>query len=104
MMWKILTAQVREEIYYLLIICGLFLEEQKRCHKGTRRTGYLLTHPQGEQNAMKNVGMMCINYKKANNMVPQSWMINCLKMYKISNKVIKFITEAMKKWTVELIA
>ena len=37
-------------------------------------------------------------------MVPQSWIINCLKMYKISNEVIKFIEETMKNWRVELTA
>ena len=36
MMWKILTAQFREEIYYSLIRCRLFPEEQKECYKGTR--------------------------------------------------------------------
>ena len=36
MMWKILMAQIREEIYYSLIRCGLFSDEQKGCHKGTR--------------------------------------------------------------------
>ena len=29
-------------------------------------------------------------------MVPQSWIINCLKMYKISHEVINFIEKAMK--------
>ena len=33
MMWKIFTAQIREEIYYLLIRRGLFPEEHKECHK-----------------------------------------------------------------------
>ena len=37
-------------------------------------------------------------------MVPQSWIIDCLKTYKIYNKVIKFIEETMKKWRVELTA
>ena len=30
MMWKILTAQIREDIYYLQISRGLFSDEQKR--------------------------------------------------------------------------
>ena len=34
-------------------------------------------------------------------MVPQSWIINCLKMYKILDEVINFI---MKTWRVELTA
>ena len=37
-------------------------------------------------------------------MVPQSWMINCLKMYKMSHEVITFIKKAMKTWRVELTA
>ena len=28
-MWKILTAQIRKEIYYSLKSCGIFLKEQK---------------------------------------------------------------------------
>ena len=30
-------------------------------------------------------------------MVSDSWILDCLKMFKISNKIINFITEAMKK-------
>ena len=37
-------------------------------------------------------------------MVPQSWIINCLKMYKISNETIYFIEKTMKNWRVELTA
>ena len=36
--------------------------------------------------------------------VLQSWIINCLKMYKISNEVINFIKKTMKTWRVELTA
>ena len=39
-MWKILTAQIREEIYYSPIKCGLFHEEQKGFIKGTRNLLY----------------------------------------------------------------
>ena len=76
MTWKILTAQIREEIYYSLTSRGLFLEEQKGCRKGFRGTPELLY-----------IAMPWIDYKKAYNMVPQSWIINCLKMYKISEEV-----------------
>ena len=37
-------------------------------------------------------------------MVPQIWIINCLKMYKISNDVINFIEKTMKNWKAELTA
>ena len=42
MMWKILTAQIRVKIYYSLRSCGLFTDEQKACHKGSRGTSELL--------------------------------------------------------------
>ena len=45
-----------------------------------------------------------IDYKKAYDMVLQSWITNCLKMYKISDEIIKFIEKTMKTWKVELIA
>ena len=41
MMWKILTAQIREEIYYSLTSRGLSPEEQKGCRKGSRGTSEL---------------------------------------------------------------
>ena len=44
------------------------------------------------------------DYKKAIDMGPQSRIINCLKMYKISDEVINFIKKTMKTWRVELIA
>ena len=48
--------------------------------------------------------MSGIGYKKAYDIVPLSWIINCLKMYKISHEVINFIEKTMKTWRVELIA
>ena len=35
-------------------------------------------------------------------MVPQTWIIECLKTYKVTEKVIKFSTKAMKNCKVEL--
>ena len=46
--------------------------------------------------------MAWIDYKKAYDMVPQTWIINCYKMYKISDEIINFIEKTMKTWRVEL--
>ena len=48
--------------------------------------------------------MAWIDYKKAYDMVPYSWIINSFKMYKISHEVINFIDKTMKTWRVELTA
>ena len=108
MMWKILTVQIREEIYDSLTSHGLFLDEEKGCCKGTRGIAELLYIDQHILNESKtrrkNLVIAWIDYKKAYDMVPQSWIINCLKMYKISHEVINFIEETMKTWRVELTA
>ena len=52
----------------------------------------------------KSLAMAGIDYKKAYDMVPQSWILHYLKMYKISHEVINFIEQTMKTWRVELTA
>ena len=107
MMWTILTAQIREEIYYSLTSRGSFPEEQKERLKGSRGAAELLYMDQHILNESKtrrkNLAMTWIDYKKAHDMVPQSWIINCFKMYEIS-EVINFIEKTTKTWRVELTA
>ena len=108
MMWKILTAQIRKEIYYSLTSHGMFSDEQKWCRKGSRGSTELLFIDQNILNEgktrWKNLAMSRIDYKKAYDMVPQSWIIKYRKMYKISHEVINFIEKTMKTWRVELTA
>ena len=100
MMWKLLTAQIRENIYYSLTSRRLFPDEQKGCHKGSRGRTELLYIDQHILNESKtrrkNLAMAWLDYKKAYDMVPQSWILHCLKMYKISHEVINFIEQTMK--------
>ena len=106
MLWKMLTAQIKEKIYYSLTSRGLFPDEQKGCRKGTRSTAELLYIDQHilteSRTRRKNVAMAWIDNKKAYDMVPQSWIIHCLRMYKISHEVINFIEKTMQTWRVEL--
>ncbi len=87
MLWQILTAQIREKIYYSLKSRGIFSDEQKGCHKRTRGTLELLYIDQHifneSKTRRKNLAMAWIDYKKAYDMVPKSWIQHCLKMYKI---------------------
>ena len=48
--------------------------------------------------------MACIDNKKDYDMVTQSWIQHCLKMYKIPDQVVQFIEKTMKTWRVELTA
>ena len=51
---------------------------------------YRTTHPKEAKTKQKKYRCG----KKAYDMVPQTWIIECLKMYKISTKIINFITNA----------
>ena len=52
----------------------------------------------------KNLVMASIDYKKAYDIVLQSWIIDCHKLYKISDEFIRFTEKTMKNWRVELTA
>ena len=68
MMWKILTAQIKKEIYNSLTSRGLFPDEQKGGCKGSRGTAELLYIDQHILNESrtrrKNLAMAWIDYKK----------------------------------------
>ena len=89
-----------EKIYYSLTSHGLFPDEQKGCRKWSRGTAelqYIDQHILNEsKKRRKNLAMAGIDYKKAYDMLPQSWILHCLKMYKISHEVINFIEQTMK--------
>ena len=105
---KILTKQTSEEIYYSLTSHVLFSEKQKGCCKASRGTAgltYIDQHIQNESKIRwKYPTMAWIDNKKAYDIVPQSWMIHCLIIYKISYDVINFIEKNMKTLRVELTA
>ena len=83
-------------------------DEQKGCCKGSRGTAELLYIDQHildeNKTRRKNLAMAWIDNKKAYDMVPHSWIVSSLKMYKISDEVINFIDKTMKTWRVELTA
>ena len=64
-MWKILTAQIRDEIYFSLTNRELFPEEQKGYRKGSKDTAELLYIDQHIVNEIKtsrkNLTMACID-------------------------------------------
>ena len=101
MMWKISTAQIREKTYYLFTSCRLFPEDKKWCRKGSRGTAELIYIETLILNESKTRQK---NLTMAYDMVLQNWIINCLKMYKISNEVINVIEKTMKTWWVLLTA
>ena len=97
LMWKILTVQIREEIYYSLLCCRLFPKEQKGYHKGTRRTDdlqYIDQHILKESEArQKNVAMAWNEFRK----VPYFFRVHLISSQTVDSPqtIFKFIMVSM---------
>ena len=102
MIWKILTAQISEKIYYSLISRRLLPEGQKGPEEQESYYTLINVSPRTAKRDEKKLSMAWIDYKKTYDLVPQSWIIDCLIMYKISGLVIKFIKNTMENCRVEL--
>ena len=72
--------------------------------KHSRITLHRSTHPKWEQDKTEKSCYGLDRLQKAYDMVPQGWILHCLKMYRISHEVINFIEQTMKNWRVELTA
>ena len=49
-----------------------------------------------------NLAIAWIDYKKAYDMVPHSWISECLEMFGIASNVQDFLNNSMKSWELEL--
>ena len=50
----------------------------------------------------KNLPMAWMDYKKAYDIVPHSWIIESLKMAQVAENVITFLQKSMVNWKTEL--
>ena len=104
--WKVLTALISDEIYTFLEKNQLLPEEQKGCRRKTRGTADQLFIDRmilrEVKMGKKNLPMGWVNYRKAFDMVPHSWVLECLHILGINNTLMKFLEKTMKDWRVEL--
>ena len=50
----------------------------------------------------KNLAMAWIDYKKAYDMVPHSWIIKCLDLFGVAENIQSLLVNSMEKWKVML--
>ena len=81
-------------------------EEQKGCRKGSRGTNDLLYIDRAVikevKSRNKNLAMAWIDYKKAYDMVPHSWIIECLDLFGVAENIKSLLVNSMEKWKVML--
>ena len=98
-MWKLLTGIIGEKLYQHLERNGLLTDEQKGRRKGSRGTkDQLLVDKAILKNCWRrltNLSMAWIDYEKAYNMVPHSWILKCLEMVRGAKNMITIISNSM---------
>ena len=106
LMWKLLTGMIADQMYNYLETNNLLPEEQKGCRKRSEGTADLLYIDRmilREVRARKkNLGVGWIDYQKAYDNVAHSWVLECLTILGINEKVTSFLKNSMKSWEVEL--
>ena len=105
LMWKLLTGVIADQIHAHLDQDKLLPEEQKGCRKGYGGTNDLLYIDRavikGGKSRNKNLAMDWIDYKKTY-MVPHSWIIECLDLFRIAESIKSLFVNSMEKWKVML--
>ena len=102
LMWKLLTGIISEDMYCFMENENLLPEEQKGCRRKSRGTkDQLLIDKTILKDCRKrrtNLAMAWIDYRKAYDFVPHSWILECLDMLGIADNVRRFLEKSMKKW------
>ena len=108
LMWKLLTGIVAYEIYNHLEKNGLLPEEQIVCRRNSRSTKdqFLIDKAVMKKCRRKKVGlsMVWIDYRKAYDMVPHSWIKKSMERCRVANNISHLLSKSMESWQTILIS
>ena len=102
-MWTLLLLVIADQIYGHLDQQKLVPEEQKGCRERSRGTNDLLYIDRvviGEVKSKKKI----IDYKKSYDVVPHSWIKECLELFGVPKNIETLLVNSMEKWRVMLCA
>ena len=101
-----MTGVIADQIYAHLDQEQLLPEEQKGCRKCSRETNDLLYIDRAVIKEVKprnkNLPMAWIDYKKTYDMVPHSWIIECLDLFGVAENIKNLLVNGMEKGKVML--
>jgi len=100
--YKWLTGIIADAMYEHLESGNFMEDEQKGCRRykqGTKDQLLINKHILDDcKKRARNLSMCWIDYKKAFDSVPHSWILRCLELYKINDELKNFLGKQMKKW------
>jgi hypothetical protein len=108
-MYKTLTGIIAKRISTHLEEQSLLLAEQKGCHPGNKgckeqlmisKAIYVLYEDCRKSN--KNLSIAWIDYHKAFDSIPHSWVEKSTKLVGGNSKIVRFYKLSMEKWSTSL--
>ena len=97
-----MTGVIADQIYAHLDQEEVLPEEPKGYRKGSRGTNDLPYFDRAVikevKSRNKNLAMAWIDYKKAYDMVPHSWIIECLDLFGVAENIKSLLVNSMEKW------
>lgn len=101
-LYKIITSLITQKIDNHLTQNDIILEEQKGCRKNSRGCKeqiiidtIIMKQIEKQQ---RNMNTCYIDYQKAFDSIPHTWLIKTLDIYKINNHIQKFLYTIMQTW------
>ena len=107
-MWKVLTGMIAEDLYQHLHRSSLLPDEQKGCRKESRGTKDQLVIDMAIlcdcKHRKTNLAIAWIDYKKAYDSVPHSWILESLDLVGAADNIKRLMRESMESWKTQLTA
>ena len=108
LMWKLLTGMISNALYDFVESSGKLPIEQKGCKRKSRGIKDQILIDKTVLNDCRkrhtNLGMAWIDYEKAYDIVPYSWIMESLELARVEKNVVELISRSMKGWNVELMS
>lgn len=105
-MYKTLTSCISTAVYQYLQEGNILADEQKGCVKNAQgcKEQIVIDSVIIEQavNRQRNIYTAFIDYKKAFDSVPHSWLLHVLKLYKVDKAIITLLQHLMASWKTTL--
>ncbi|XP_044751668.1 uncharacterized protein LOC123311664 [Coccinella septempunctata] len=104
--YKFLTGVLTKHIWRHVNKHQILSREQNGCRKNAQGCKELLTIDclitKQAKKKMRNISIAWIDYKKAFDSVPHSWLLKILKLYGVSQNIINLLEYLMKTWRTHL--
>lgn len=105
--YKILTSVIKKKIETHLNENNVLAHEQNGCKKGSQGCKELLVTDtivtRYAKNKNRNLSVAWIDYRKAFDSVPHTWLIRILRLYKVNERITMLLQHLMQTWRTSLL-